>query len=160
MGLRSDHQAGRPGGRRGQTPGVPGPGKRFRCHLRSSLTNRGTRRFRAQGFIDFLSRLLHWTSQQGCLIVDRHPVHRAKAVEVGGRHTERIRLFFLPTSSPESKAGEFLNQAIKTNSVGRRRARDKHELRANVRGYLPSIQRRPRRVQRYFLAESVRYAAA
>ena len=41
MGLRSDHQAGRSYGRRGQTPVVPGTGQRFRCNLISAITNRG-----------------------------------------------------------------------------------------------------------------------
>jgi len=46
MGLRSDHQAGRSWGKRGQTPVVPGTGKRFRCNVISSLTPHGTLRFR------------------------------------------------------------------------------------------------------------------
>src|SRR5216683_2293087 len=41
MGLRSDHQAGRSYGRRGQTPVVFGTGQRFRCNMISSITNRG-----------------------------------------------------------------------------------------------------------------------
>src|SRR5437879_5937540 len=41
MGLRSDHQAGRSYGRRGQTPVIPGTGQRFRCNVISTLSNRG-----------------------------------------------------------------------------------------------------------------------
>jgi len=41
MGLRSDHQARRSYGRRGQTPVVFGTGQRFRCNMISSITNRG-----------------------------------------------------------------------------------------------------------------------
>jgi transposase len=168
MGLRSDHQAGRSWGKRGKTPVVPGTGKRFRCNVISSLTHRGTLRFRvfegrfnAQVFIDFMRRLLGSTSQKVFLIVDRHPVHLSKAVKAWlERHTEQIRLFLLPTYSPEYNPGEFLNQDVKANSVGRRRAHNKRELMANVRGYLRSAQQRPHQVKRYFLAESVRYAAA
>ena len=167
MGLRSDHQAGRSWGKRGQTPVVPGTGKRFRCNVISSLTPRGALRFRvfegrfnSQVFIDFMRRLLGSTSQKVFLVVDRHPVHLSKAVEAWlERHTEQIRLFLLPTYSPEYNPGEFLNQDVKANSVGRRRARNKRELMANVRGYLRSAQQRPQHVKRYFLAESVRYAA-
>lgn len=38
MGVRFDYQAGRSYGRSGQTPVVPGTGKRFRCNLISTLT--------------------------------------------------------------------------------------------------------------------------
>jgi len=41
MGVRSDCQAGRSYGRAGRTPVVPGTGKRFRCNLISTITNRG-----------------------------------------------------------------------------------------------------------------------
>src|SRR6202051_4795193 len=50
MGLRSDHQAGRSWGRRGETPVVMGTGQRFRCNMISSITNRG-----AVGLHDFSS---------------------------------------------------------------------------------------------------------
>ena len=108
MGLRSDHQAGRSWDKRGQTPVVPGTGKRFRCNVISSLTPRGALRFRvfegrfnSQLFIDFMRRLLGSTSQKVFLIVDRHPVHLSKAVRAWlEQHTEQIRLFLLPTYSP------------------------------------------------------------
>ena len=43
--------------------------------------------------------------------------------------------------------------------LGRRRARDREELVANVRGYLRGRQRRPDVVKAYFHEEHVRYAA-
>jgi hypothetical protein len=48
MGLRSDHQAGTSYGRKGQTPVIPGTGKRFSCHLISTITNRAALRFIAE----------------------------------------------------------------------------------------------------------------
>ena len=60
MGLRSDHTAGRSWGRKGETPVIPGTGKRFRCNMISAITNRGElsfmvfeRGFRAKEFIEF-----------------------------------------------------------------------------------------------------------
>ena len=62
MGLRSDHQAGRSYGRRGQTPVVFGTGQRFRCNMISAITNRGRlafmifrQRFTARVFLNFLA---------------------------------------------------------------------------------------------------------
>jgi len=166
-GMRSDHQAGRSWGRRGETPVIPGTGHRFRCNLISAITNRGKlafmvfeRRFTTAVFVVFLRRLLRHAPRKVFLIVDEHPVHVAGAVERWAeRHRQRLRLFFLPGYSPDLNPGEFLNQDVKTNAVGRKRPRDKAELMGNVRRYLWSTQRRPPKVRRYFHHPSVRYAA-
>lgn len=166
-GMRSDHQAGRSWGRRGQTPVIPGTGKRFRCNMLSAITNRGKlafmvfeRRFTAAVFVEFLRRLLRHAGRKVFLIVDEHPVHVAASVaRWAERHRERLRLFFLPGYSPDLNPDEFLNQDVKTNAVGRKRPRDKVELIGNVRCSLWSTQRRPEKVRRYFHHPSVRYAA-
>ena len=87
MGVRSDYQAGRSYGRTGQTPVVLGTGKRFRCNLISTLTNRGklcfkvfTQSFDTKVMLDFLRRLIRQCTQKVFLIVDGHPVHRSRAV--------------------------------------------------------------------------------
>jgi len=49
MGLRSDHQAGRSFGRKGQTPILPGTGQRFRVNVISTVSNRGTLCFAEAG---------------------------------------------------------------------------------------------------------------
>ena len=166
-GMRSDHQAGRSWGRRGQTPVIPGTGKRFRCNMISAITNRGQLAFMVfEGtfntpvFVRFLRRLVRHAGHPVFLIVDEHPVHVATTVERWvQRHRRRIRLFFLPGYSPELNPDELLNQDVKTNAVGRKRPRHKAELVGNVRRYLWSTQRRPERVRRYFKHPSVRYAA-
>jgi len=166
-GMRSDHQAGRSWGRRGQTPVIPGTGQRFRCNMLSALTNRGKlafmvfeQNFTAAVFVTFLRRLLRHTKRKVFLIVDEHPVHLAAAVARWvERHHPCLRLFFLPGYSPDLNPDELLNQDVKTNAVGRQRPRDKVELMGNVRRYLWSTQRRPAKVRRYFHHPSVRYAA-
>ncbi|MGE0480346.1 MAG: transposase [Vicinamibacterales bacterium] len=76
------------------------------------------------------------------------------------QNAARIRLLFLPACSPELNPDQYLNQDVKSNSVGRRRARNADELIADVRGYLRGTQRQPAIVERYFHARPVRYAAA
>lgn len=166
-GMRSDHQAGRSWGRRGQTPVIPGTGQRFRCNMLSAITNRGQlafmvfeRTFTAAVFVAFLRRLLRHAERKVFLIVDEHPVHLAAAVARWvERHHPRLRLFFLPGYSPDLNPDELLNQDVKTNAVGRQRPRDKGELLGNVRRYLWSTQRRPQKVRSSFRHPSVRYAA-
>lgn len=167
MGLRSDHQAGTSWGLRGLTPVIPGTGQRFGCNMISVLSNRGVlafmvfqERFTGAVFIRFLARLLRQFDQRIFVIVDSHPVHRAARVRKWlALNHRRIRQFFLPAYSPQLNPDEFVNNDVKTNSVGRRRATDLTEMKANVRSYLRSVQKRPARVRAYFNHPDVRYAA-
>lgn len=62
-------------------------------------------------------------------------------------HADRIRLFFLPSYSPELNPDELLNHDIKANAVGRQRPKNQAQMIANIRSYLRSTQRQPRVVQ-------------
>ncbi|WP_447972928.1 IS630 family transposase [Nitrospira sp. Kam-Ns4a] len=167
MGLRSDHQAGTSWGKRGQTPVIRGPGRRFRCNMISAITNRGRlyfmvfrHRFTARVFLRFCHRLLRHVRHPVFLIVDGHPVHTAAVTQRWlHRHRDRLRLFFLPPYSPELNPDEYLNQDVKTNALGRRPPQDADELAVNVRRYLRSTQRMPAVVQSFFHHPAVRYAA-
>jgi transposase len=166
MGLRSDHQAGRSWGRRGQTPVIPGTGRRFGCNMISTITNRGRlyfmvfkERFTARVFLRFLKRLRRQVGRKVILIVDEHPVHKAGDTTRWLKKQEKnLQMYFLPPYSPELNPDELLNQDVKTNAVGRRRAIDQADLVANVRGYLRSTQKMPHVVRSYFQEEHVRYA--
>ena len=168
MGLRSDHQAGRSYGRRGQTPVIPGTGRRFGCNMISTITNRGRlafmvfkERFTASVMVRFLKRLLKHSCRSVFLIVDSHPVHRSGKVQAWlAENRNRIRIFFLPAYSPDLNPDELLNQDVKTNAVGRRRPATQREMLSQVRSYLRSTQRQPYIVKSYFDANYVRYAAA
>jgi transposase len=167
MGLRSDHQTGTSYGRKGQTPVIPGTGKRFRCNVLSTITNRGRLAFMVfresftnRVFLRFLRRLLRHVRRPVFLILDRHPVHLAAAVQRWvARRPDQLRLCFLPGYSPDLNPDEFLNHDVKSNALGRRRPRDAAELVSSVRSYLRSTQRQPAIVQSYFHAPSVQYAA-
>jgi transposase len=167
MGLRSDHQAGPRWGQRGQTPVIRGPGRRFRCHRISAITNRGRLSFlgfrprvTARVFLPFCRRLLRQVRQPVFLIVDGHPVQTAAVTQRWLRHhRERLQLFFLPPDSPELNPDEYLNQDVKTNALGRRPPQDADELAANVRGYLRRTQRMPTVGPSCFHHPAVRYAA-
>ena len=70
-----------------------------------------------------------------------------------------MRLFFLPSYSPELNPDEYLNQDVKSNALGRQRPPDQPTMMGDVRSYLWSTQRQPRIVRSYFHAQLVRYAA-
>jgi hypothetical protein len=171
MGLRSDHQAGRSYGRRGETPVVMGTGQRFRCNMISSITNRGRlafmifrQRFTARVFLNFLGRLLRLTRKtrrKVFLIVDGHPVHKSRLVNRWlVEHAAQIRIFCLPSYSPELNPDEWLNQDVKTNALGRVRPVNVQEMMDNLRSYLRITQARPKLVKNYFREGHVQYAAS
>lgn len=168
MGMRSDHTVGRSYGRRGQTPVILGTGVRFGCNMISAITNKGQltfmvfkQRFKANVFEEFLRRLVRQSERKVFIIVDGHPVHRSGKVKKWlNKNEKHIRLFFLPSYSPELNPDEILNQDVKSNAVGRKRARCQSDLIANVRSFLWGRQRRPNVVKKYFSEKHVSYAAA
>lgn len=167
MGLRSDHAVGRSYAPQGRTPTIALTGQRFGCNVISAITNRGRLNFRVfrgrfvtKVYLDFLKRLVKQARRKVFVIADGHPVHKSRAVQRWlAANAERIRQFLLPAYSPELNPDEYLNHDVKSNAVGRRRAKDVVELVGNVRGYLRGTQRRPQIVRNYFHAEPVRYAA-
>jgi len=168
MGLRSDHQAGRSYSRKGKTPIVKVSGNRFRCNMISALSNKGQLLFSVfEGnfvvpvFLAFLERLVRYTKGRKLfLIVDGHPVHRAKEVKTWlAEHTRNLKIFFLPGYSPELNPDELLNQELKATVFERGRPRNKGELKAKLKAKLYSIQKQPHKIRAYFKKDSVRYAA-
>lgn len=167
MGARSDHQAGRSYAPKGKTPAIPGTGQRFSCNVVSALTNRGDlsfmvfkKGFTAPVFIRFLRRLMKQSNRKVFLIVDNHPVHRSKKVREWLQKNEtKISLFFLPGYSPDLNPDEMLNQDVKSNAVGRKRAKNRSQLMGHVRRHLERRRAKPEIVRRFFHSPSVRYAA-
>jgi transposase len=167
MGVRSDHQAGRSYAPKGKTPVVAGTGQRFSCNVVSALTNRGhlsfmvfKKGFTAPVFIRFLRRLVKESNRKVFLIVDNHPVHRSKKVRAWlEKNADRIRLYFLPPYSPDLNPDEMLNQDVKSNAVGRKRAKNRSQLMGYVRRHLERRRAKPEIVKKFFHAPTVRYAA-
>jgi hypothetical protein len=102
-------------------PVVMGTGQRFRCNRISSITNRGQlaflffrQRFTARVFLNFLGRLLRLTRKtrrKVFLIVKGHPVHKSRLVNRWlAEHAAQIRIFCLPSNSPELNPDELLKQ--------------------------------------------------
>jgi transposase len=167
MGLRSDHSVGRSFSKRGVKPVIKRTGTRFSCNMISAITNKGQlnfmvfkEHFNAEVFLKFLKRLVKHSKTKVFLIVDGHRSHHAIKVQKWLRKTEKqIRLFYLPGYSPELNPDELLNQDVKSNAVGRKRADNLPELMRNIRSFLFGKKRQPHAVRKYFLKETVCYAS-
>jgi len=166
-GIRSDHQTGTSWSPKGKTPTIPCTGIRFGINMISSITNKGSLAFRlfngkfsSDVFIDFMERLIKHRHRKILFIVNSHPAHKSKKVyQWLKKNKKRIEMYLLPTYSPELNPDELLNQDVKSNAVGRQRAKNASELEFNLGMFLSQRQCNPDIVKRYFHKPSVIYAA-
>ena len=166
-GVRSDYHAGTTWAVKGKTPVVSSTGARFGLNLISAVSAQGEFRFMtikgrvgAAQFIEFIQRLLHGVERMVFLIVDGHPVHKAKIVK---RFIEtikdRFRLFLLPPYSPELNPDERVWNDLKNNAIGRQSIHTPDQLHGAVISHLRFIQKSPERVCSYFQNDTTKYAA-
>jgi transposase len=166
-GIRSDHHAGTTWAQKGKTPIVTSTGARFGLNMISAVSAQGEFRFmvvkgrvKAAQFIQFIKRLLHGVPQRVFLIVDGHPVHKAKMVS---RFIEtvkdRFQIFLLPPYSPELNPDERVWNDLKNNAVGKQAITTPQQLHKAVISHLRFIQKKPERVRSYYNNETTKYAA-
>jgi len=167
-GLRSDAQTGRGYSLKGQTPEIDLSQKtRHRVNFIASLSNQGLVRFMLYGgkleswvFIRFLERLVEGRHRKLIWIVDRHPVHRAQAVQDWLRlHSQQLELVFLPSYSPQLNPVEYLNCDVKQGVHSKPPTRSQQQLQGRVLSHLRKLQKLPQRVMRYFKHPEIAYAA-
>ena len=114
----------------------------------------------ADVFIEFLKRLLVGATRRIFLIVDRGPVHRAKKTKafvdtLGGR----LRLFLLPSYSPDRNPDEHVWKHLKADTVGRTVVTDKVDFKRKVISAMRSLQKNPGKICSFFQKPSLQYAA-
>ncbi|MCU0305461.1 MAG: IS630 family transposase [Thermoanaerobaculales bacterium] len=166
--VRSDYHSGTTWAPKGRTPVVESTGARFTLNLISAVSAKGLLRFMtvegrltAAAFIGFLNRLIHNAENPIFLIVDRHPVHRSATVRDFVESTEgRLRLFFLPSYSPDLNPDELVWNHLKRHKVGKSHFKGPNQMRAVVMKYMRSLQRAPIVIRGFFKAPRVRYATA
>ena len=163
--LRSDAHRGTTWGIKGETPVVPKTGRRFSLNLLSAVSPRGELRFmvtdkrvNAETFIEFLRRLLVGAERPIYLVLDGHPVHRSKKVrQFVERQDGRLKLFTLPSYSPELNPDELVWNVIKRKVSGRTTIESKDAMRSLVRSALRKLQRSTETLKRLFHEKHVAY---
>ena len=166
-GLRSDDVNGRGYAPKGQTPVRRAKGTPEKINMISSVTNQGKVRFmfyhgslNAAVFLDFLRRLTRDArGRKVYLIIDNLRVHHAAKVTAWvSENSDVIALFYLPSYSPDLNPDEYLNNDLKNGVSRRADSRAKGRLAKSALSQMRSIQKQPRRVQKYFEAQSIQYA--
>lgn len=166
-GLRSDDVRGRSYAPCGKTPEVRPCQKRASVGVISAVTNEGDLRWMVLNgtltavlLITFLQRLIRDAGCKVFLIMDRLPVHRARAVkEWLAQHRSQIKVHDLPAYSPELNPDEGTNGDIKRGVTARPPARSRAELKRNLICHMRKLSRLPERVRSLFQHRTFRYAA-
>ena len=110
----------------------------------------------AKTFLKFVKRLIKDATQKNFLVLDNLRVHHSKVVkEWVGDHKDKIELFFLPSYSPELNPDEYLNCDLKAGVP----ARTKEQLGKKAISHLRMLQKKPKRVRKYFKHHKIAYAA-
>lgn len=164
-GIRSDYHTGTTWAPRGQTPVVEVTGRRFSLNMISAVSPRGEFRFMlhegsvtATVFREFLTRLMIGADKPVFVIVDGHPIHKAKLVRTYVESLNgHLKLFYLPPYSPHLNPDEQVWAHVK-RQVSKRLVQDKDEMKRLALGALRRIQRLPSLVKSFFLQPECQYA--
>ena len=166
-GMRNDCHRERGYAPRGKTPVVRLNGNRVSMNMISAITNRGKVRFKvfegtmnADNLIDFCKRLIRSEKRKVYLILDNLRVHHAKLFKAWFEtHNDAMAVFYLPSYSPELNPDEYLNCDLKAGVHSGKPARDKQQLKRKIVSHMRMLQKKPKRVAKYFQHDKIKYAA-
>jgi transposase len=149
-----------------------GSGQCAVARVKSAISAQGTLRFSvfagtltAAGCIALLKRLLHDAQRTGAgpmfVIVDNHPVHRAKTVarfvdSTGGA----LRLYRLPAYSPQLNPDEWVWNNVKHDGVAPAAPKGPEQMKAVVVSRPRRLQRLPHVVRGFFADPELAYISA
>lgn len=165
--LSTADQIGRGYAPRGKTPVRKHPGRAERSNMISTVTNQGKVQFmfyegtmNAKRLIEFLKRLIKERERKTHLILDNLRVHHAKVLKAWlCERRDQIEIHYLPSYSPDLNPDEFLNCDLKEEIGKRPEGKTKGNLKKRATSHMRRPQQSPKRVAKYFEAESIRYAA-
>ena len=163
-GIRSDYHTGTTWAPQGQTPVVQATGRRFSLNMISAVSAQGEFRFMlhdgsvgAKVFVEFLKRLMVNAKKPVFLIVDGHPIHKAKMVKnFVDRLDGKLRLFYLPPYSPHLNPDETVWAHVKRR-VSRQVVESADDMKRLALGALRSIQKLPDLVKSFFRQPECQY---
>ena len=140
-----------------KTPIVTSTWMRFGVSAISIISWRGNLRFMVYewGFtsdtlIKFLQRLVRWNQKKYTIILDWHPTHKSKKVQLFLESQDmRIKLYYLPWYSPELNPDELLRNCVKCD-IKWTIFRSKKELCAKLASSLHKHQKQKDKIQSFF----------
>jgi len=142
----------------GQTPTVRVTGKRACICVMSAVSLDGRLFFsipatkvNAEVFIRFLAALLaEYPRRKVFVIADQASPHTARSVHDFVGQQPRLRLFYLPSYSPDFNPDEGVWNHLKNQELKAHNARDRRSLRRSTRRALRRMAKRPSLVRSFF----------
>lgn len=152
---------------KGKTPLIKMKTKRMNLHIISTISKLGKMRFmtykrslNTKILIKFTRRLYRDTSKRIFLILDNLAVHHShKFKNWLEKHKTKIRVFYLPSYSPELNPDERLNRDLKTHFHDGPLVKNKKEFRKKIVSFMKRKQNLKMHIKNYFNSKYVRYAA-
>jgi len=113
-----------------------------------------------QLLIEFLKRLVRENDKKVFLVLDNLRVHHSKLLmDYLTEQSAFIKLFYLPSYSPDLNPDEFLNRDLKSNLNNKPLGRARGKIEEHAKQHMDSLQTDEEKVKRLFHAESVQYAS-
>jgi transposase len=164
-GVRSDSALGRSYGLKGRTPVVKTSGKRQSINAISAVNSKGafwynvySGKLNAALFTQFLRDFMKRRRKPVYMVIDSLPAHKTKSVEAYVASTKgKLELHYLPTYAPDTNPDEFVWHHLKQNGTSKKPLRTNESLKDRVTADLSAIERNPKLVRSFFMAESVAY---
>ena len=166
--IRSDDPLQRTWGLKGQTPVVKTSGQRQSINAISALSNKGgfwyhlyTGRFNADKFIDCLKDFMKYRKKPVFMIMDGHPVHKARKVEdYIASLNGKLSLFLLPPYAPDLNPDELVWNQMRHLGTSKKPLKKGESLKKRAANDLQSIKDNKALVKSFFREPAVSFAAA
>lgn len=146
-GIRSDCPTGTTWAPVGATPVVEVTGRRFSLNMISAVSPQGEFRFmlhdgsvNPEVFLEFLKRLLVGAEKPVFLIVDGHPIHKAKLIKkFVEAQNGKLKLFHLPLYAPHLNPEKLVRAYVK-RQVARQLVQSRDEMKRLALGAWRRLQ--------------------
>lgn len=166
-GIDLRERSGGTWGASGHPPKVAVTGQRGRYNVLSAVSSQGhldywitDRNITAIMFVFFLKKLITDRQRPIFLIIDRASYHKSWLVrKFIWRHRKNIRLFYLPSYSPEINPDEHVWEEIKDKKLGRAAIISKLHLKVKLQESLHVLEQNVDRVKSFFHLPETSYAA-
>ena len=153
---------------KGETPTLKrSTKKKLKINMISSISNQGKVFFdihegkiNSAEFIEFMKKLIRCTDKKVYFIVDNLAQHHSKLVKDWLKlNDESIKIFYLPSYSPELNPDEYLNCDLKRGLNTKRMPRNTTQLKENTQMHMDDLAQRPEKVKSFFRHPKIQYAA-
>lgn len=166
--IRSDDPLQRTWGLKGQTPVVKTSGQRQSINAISALSNKGgfwyhlySGKFNADKFVECLQSFMKYRKKPVIMIMDGHPVHKAKKVKeyvvsLGGK----LNIYLLPPYAPDLNPDELVWNQMRHMGTSKKPLKEGESLKQRATNDLQAIKENIALVKSFFEHQSVSFAAA